>query len=169
MQVQSVRFTDLRYFLSQFHYAFFDGILHDDRLAEPSEREIQKNRSRSRHTRNAPPRHSFRPVATSPNNRSLYTFSQTKVTGKSLRSHRARKAEGMLSMMYTINRIPGSPEVSLTCNKCSHTLRVNQFDDRFGSRRTQAASAMLRHVCNEQCQEPIIKPLPPTVERIVLS
>jgi hypothetical protein len=41
MQVQSVRFTDLRYFVSQFHDAFFDGILHDDRLAEPSEREIQ--------------------------------------------------------------------------------------------------------------------------------
>jgi hypothetical protein len=33
MQVQSVRFTDLRYFVSQFHYAFSDGILHDDRLA----------------------------------------------------------------------------------------------------------------------------------------
>ena len=33
MQAQSVRFTDLRYFVSQFHYAFSDGILHDDRLA----------------------------------------------------------------------------------------------------------------------------------------
>ena len=30
----TVRFTDLRYFLSKFHDAFFDGILHRDRLAE---------------------------------------------------------------------------------------------------------------------------------------
>ena len=32
MQVQAVRFTDLRYFLSQFYDAFLDGILHDDGL-----------------------------------------------------------------------------------------------------------------------------------------
>jgi hypothetical protein len=73
-------------------------------------------------------------------------------------------------MMYTINRVPGSTsEVTLMCNKCSHTVRVNQFDDTFGSRRTQAARAMLRHVRNEHCQEPIIKPLPPIVERRLLS
>jgi hypothetical protein len=49
----------------------------------------------------------------------------------------------MLSMMYTINRVPRSPsEVTLTCNKCSHSLRVNQFDDRLGSCRTQAARAI---------------------------
>jgi hypothetical protein len=34
MQVQAVRLADLRYFLSQFHDAFLDRILHDDRLAE---------------------------------------------------------------------------------------------------------------------------------------
>jgi hypothetical protein len=34
MRVQAVRFADLRYFLSQFHDAFLDWILHDDRLAE---------------------------------------------------------------------------------------------------------------------------------------
>jgi hypothetical protein len=34
MGVQTVRFTDLRYFFSQFHDAVFNGILHDDRLAE---------------------------------------------------------------------------------------------------------------------------------------
>jgi hypothetical protein len=72
----------------------------------------------------------------------------------------------MLSMMYTINRIsPSTSEVTLTCNKCSHILRVNQFDDRLGSRRTQAARAMLKHVRNEHCKDPIIKPLPPTMER----
>jgi hypothetical protein len=72
----------------------------------------------------------------------------------------------MLSMIYTISRVLRSTSgVTLTCNKCSHTLRVNQFDERFGSRRTQAARAMLRHVRNEHCQEPIIKPLLPTLER----
>jgi hypothetical protein len=34
MGVLAVRFTDLRYFFSQFHDAVFNGILHDDRLAE---------------------------------------------------------------------------------------------------------------------------------------
>jgi hypothetical protein len=38
MQVQAVRFTDLRNFLSQFYDAFFDGILHDDRLLTQSGR-----------------------------------------------------------------------------------------------------------------------------------
>jgi hypothetical protein len=33
MQVQSVRFTYLRYFVPQLRDSFFDGILHDDRLA----------------------------------------------------------------------------------------------------------------------------------------
>jgi hypothetical protein len=33
MQVQPVRFTDLRYFIPQLRDAFFDRILHDDRLA----------------------------------------------------------------------------------------------------------------------------------------
>jgi hypothetical protein len=72
----------------------------------------------------------------------------------------------MLTMMYTINRIPrSSSDVTLTCNKCSHILRVNQFDDRLGSRRTQAARAMLTHVRIEHCQEPIITPKPPTMQR----
>jgi hypothetical protein len=34
MGVLAVRFTDLRYFFPQFHDAVFNGILHDDRLAE---------------------------------------------------------------------------------------------------------------------------------------
>jgi hypothetical protein len=33
MQGKAVRFTDLRYFVSQLHHAFFDRLLHDDRLA----------------------------------------------------------------------------------------------------------------------------------------
>jgi hypothetical protein len=42
--------------------------------------------------------------------------------------------------MYTINK--DASGVTLTCNECSHTVRVNEFDDRLGSRRTQAARAM---------------------------
>ncbi len=38
MQVQSVRFTYLRYFVPQLRDSFFDGILHDDRLAPHSGR-----------------------------------------------------------------------------------------------------------------------------------
>jgi hypothetical protein len=38
LQLQAVRFTDLRFFLPQFYDAFFDGILHDDRLLTQSGR-----------------------------------------------------------------------------------------------------------------------------------
>ena len=38
MQVQSVRFTDLRYFVPQLRDAIFDWILHDNTLAEHAER-----------------------------------------------------------------------------------------------------------------------------------
>jgi len=34
LQVQAVRFTNLRYFFSQLCDALFDGLLHEDRLAE---------------------------------------------------------------------------------------------------------------------------------------
>jgi hypothetical protein len=36
LQVQAVRFTNLRYFFSQLSDTFFDGLLHEDRLAELS-------------------------------------------------------------------------------------------------------------------------------------
>jgi hypothetical protein len=45
-QEQSVRFTDLRYFLSQFHDASFDRILRGDRLAEHIGRSGRKACSR---------------------------------------------------------------------------------------------------------------------------
>ena len=64
--------------------------------------------------------------------------------------------------MYTINRAPrDNNNVILTCNECSHTLCVNQFDGRLGSPRTQAARAMLQHVRNEHGKEPIGRPLTP--------
>ncbi len=72
----------------------------------------------------------------------------------------------MLGMMYTINRNSrGRSGVTLTCNECSHTLCVNEFDDRLGSRRTQAACAMLKHVRDEHAKEPIGKLPPQTMER----
>jgi hypothetical protein len=53
----------------------------------------------------------------------------------------------MLGVMYTINK--DASGVILVCLECAHTERVNEFDDRLGSRRTQAAGAMLKHVRNE--------------------
>jgi len=53
----------------------------------------------------------------------------------------------MLGVMYAISR--DTSGIILVCLDCPHTEHVNQFDDRLGSRRTQAARAMLKHVCNE--------------------
>jgi hypothetical protein len=73
----------------------------------------------------------------------------------------------MLGVMYTINRVTRSRGgVTLICNECPHTERVNEFDDGLGSRRTQAARAMLKHVRNEHGKEPIVKPLPQVMERM---
>jgi hypothetical protein len=72
----------------------------------------------------------------------------------------------MLDVMYTINRVPRSKSgVTLACKKCSHTVRVNEFDDRLGCCRTQAARAMLKHVRNEHDREPIGSPQSQTMER----
>jgi hypothetical protein len=46
--------------------------------------------------------------------------------------------------MYNITRSKSSGVV-LQCKACSHSENVNEFDDRRGSRRTQAAQAMLKH------------------------
>jgi hypothetical protein len=69
-------------------------------------------------------------------------------------------------VMYTINRAPRSRNgVTLTCNECSHTVRVNEFDHRLASPRAQAARAMLEHVRNEHAKEPIGKPQSQIKER----
>jgi hypothetical protein len=68
--------------------------------------------------------------------------------------------------MYTINRASRTGSaVTLTCNQCSHTVRVNEFDDRVGCARTQAAQAMLKHVHNEHSKGPTGRPMPQTMER----
>ncbi len=59
----------------------------------------------------------------------------------------------MLGVMYTINK--DASGVILVCHDCPHTERVNEFDDRLGSRRTQAADAMLKHVRKEHGKKPI--------------
>ena len=60
----------------------------------------------------------------------------------------------MLEVMYTITR-GKSGGLTLNCKDCSHVERVNEFDDRFGCRRTQATDAMLKHVRNEHGKESI--------------
>jgi hypothetical protein len=69
----------------------------------------------------------------------------------------------MLGVMYTINR--DASGVILTCKECWHTVRVNEFDHRLGSPRTQAARAMLKHASKEHREKLIGKPLPQTMER----
>ncbi len=69
----------------------------------------------------------------------------------------------MLGVMYVISR--GANGIILVCLDCPHTEHVNEFDDRLGSRRTQAARAMLKHVLTEHCQKPIGRPLPQIMER----
>ena len=61
---------------------------------------------------------------------------------------------GMLSVMHAIKK--DTSGVILVCPDCPHTVRVNEFDDRLGSRRTQAARAMLKHVQNEHGKEPTV-------------
>ncbi len=90
-------------------------------------------------------------------------LSQTEVTGKRLRSHWAVTAACMLGVMYTINN--DASGVILVCHDCPHTEHVNEFDDRLGSRRTQAATAMLKHVRNEHAKAPIGNPKPQIMEQ----
>jgi hypothetical protein len=60
--------------------------------------------------------------------------------------------------MYKISRSE-SGGVLLRCKLCSHSERVNEFDDRKGSRRTQAAQAMLNHTRADHGREPVGKPM----------
>ena len=69
----------------------------------------------------------------------------------------------MLGVMYTINQ--DASGVILVCHDCPHTERVTEFDDRLCSRRTQAATAMLKHVRNEHGKQPIGNPKPQIMER----
>jgi hypothetical protein len=69
----------------------------------------------------------------------------------------------MLGVMYRITK--DASGVILVCLSCPHTERVNEFDDRLGSRRTQAARAMLKHSRNEHGKVPTGKSKPQIMER----
>jgi hypothetical protein len=65
--------------------------------------------------------------------------------------------------MYNISRSK-TGGVVLKCKVCDHTERVNEFDDRRGSRRTQAAQAMLNHPCINHGRAPIGRPMSKALE-----
>jgi hypothetical protein len=65
--------------------------------------------------------------------------------------------------MYNIKR-DKTGGIVLECKMCSHIERVNEFDDRRGSRRTQAAQAMLTHTRSEHGREPMGKPMAKVLE-----
>ena len=65
--------------------------------------------------------------------------------------------------MYNIKR-DKTGGIVLECKACSHIERVNEFDDRLGSRRTQAALAMLTHTRIEHGREPIGRPVSEALE-----
>jgi hypothetical protein len=65
--------------------------------------------------------------------------------------------------MYKISR-SGTSGVLLKCKLCAHTERVNEFDDRQGSRRTQAAQAMLSHTRINHGREPVGRPVSDALE-----
>jgi len=70
----------------------------------------------------------------------------------------------MLGVMYRITK--DASGVILVCINCPHTERLTEFDGNFGSPRTLAARAMLKHGRNEHGKEPIGKPLPRVMERM---
>jgi hypothetical protein len=69
-------------------------------------------------------------------------------------------------IMYNIER-GKSGGVVLKCKVCPHSERVNEFDDRLGSRRTQAAQAMLKHTLNDHGREPMGRPMSKALESLV--
>lgn len=66
-------------------------------------------------------------------------------------------------IMYKISR-GETGGVLLKCKLCSHIERVNEFDDKQGSRRTQAARAMLNHTRNDHGREPVGGPVSEALE-----
>jgi hypothetical protein len=69
------------------------------------------------------------------------------------------RASRYTRFMYNILR-SDARGVVLKCKVCPHTESVNEFDDSKGSRRTQAAQAMLNHTRNDHGREPVGRPMP---------
>jgi hypothetical protein len=68
--------------------------------------------------------------------------------------------------MYNISRSK-TGGVILKCKVCAHSEHVNEFDDRRGSRRTQAAQAMLNHTRKDHGKEPVGRPMAKALESCV--
>jgi hypothetical protein len=60
--------------------------------------------------------------------------------------------------MYTTSKETDS--IVLICRDCSHTERVNSFDERLGSSRTQAARAMQDHSREKHGVGSVLKSIP---------
>jgi len=60
--------------------------------------------------------------------------------------------------MYTISKETDS--IVLICHDCSHTERIDSFNESFGSRSTQAARAMQNHAREKHGVESALKPIP---------
>jgi hypothetical protein len=61
--------------------------------------------------------------------------------------------------MYTITKDPDG--IVLVCHDCPHVERIDGFDKRVGSRRTQAARAMQVHSRDEHGAGSVLKPIYP--------
>jgi hypothetical protein len=60
--------------------------------------------------------------------------------------------------MYRI--IKDRDGVVLVCHDCPHVERVNSFNEKLGSRRTQAARAMQSHSCETHGKGSVLRPIP---------
>jgi hypothetical protein len=60
--------------------------------------------------------------------------------------------------MYTISKETDS--IVLICHDCSHTERIDSFNESFGSRSTQAARAMQNHAREKHGVGSVLKPIP---------
>jgi hypothetical protein len=83
---------------------------------------------------------------------------RTLVTGLSCRAQSAMEVSTYARIMYNISRSK-TGGVVLKCKVCSHSEGVNEFDDRLGNRRMQAAQAMLNHTRSGHGKEPVGRPM----------
>jgi hypothetical protein len=66
--------------------------------------------------------------------------------------------ESKLQRMYKIGK--DRDGVVFLCRDCSHTERIDSFNESLGSRRTQVARAMQNHSRDKHGTESMLKPIP---------
>ena len=69
----------------------------------------------------------------------------------------------MLAVMYMISK--DERGVILVCLECPHIEPISKFDGTLGSRRTQAAYAMLKHTHHAHGWKPVGRPMSRLMER----